>query len=133
MSIQTNKTTTNKNIKNKQNSNDSITDSIKVYYMYHFWTYHIFWTIVRYFFSLKSWPRPILRMRRIYCFIKFRSLKITCNSIQIRKIMQITLEIYCRSISANITWNRCGLQYECGLSIIFFKKKIKPKNRPCGL
>jgi hypothetical protein len=33
----------------------------------------------------------------------------------------ITLEIHCQNISAYITWNRCSLLYECGLSIIFFQ------------
>jgi hypothetical protein len=72
-------------------------------------SYRIFRTIGHYFFSLKSWSRPILQMRPIYCFMKFRDLKITCNLIQIWKIMQITSEIYCKSISAHITWNRCSL------------------------
>jgi hypothetical protein len=34
-------------------------------------------------------------------------------------MMQITLEIHCKSISANITWSRCGLQYEY---LLYFSK-----------
>jgi hypothetical protein len=79
-------------------------------------TYHIFWTIGRYFFSL------ILQMWPIYCFMTFRYLKVTCNWIPMWKMMQITFKVHFKSISANIAWNRCGLQYKCGLYIIFFKK-----------
>jgi hypothetical protein len=66
-------------------------------------------TIGRYFFSLISWLFLIFQMWPIYCFMKFRDLKITCILIQIWKIMQIIFEIHCKNISANITWNSCGL------------------------
>jgi hypothetical protein len=67
--------------------------------------YRIFRMIGCYFFSLISRPWPILQMRLIYCFRKFRDLKITWYE----KWCKITLEIHCKSISANITWNRCSL------------------------
>jgi hypothetical protein len=73
-------------------------------------------------FSLISWLRPILHMRPIYCFIKFKNLKITCNWIQIWKMMQ--MEIHCKSLSANKSWMR---------PIYFFFFKIKPINRSCSL
>jgi hypothetical protein len=61
------------------------------------------------FFFRISWLRPILQMRPIYCFIKFRDLKVTCNWVQIWKIMQSPWKlIHYKNISAYITWNRCG-------------------------